>query len=734
MKAGSSGGLPDYLESLNKEQQAAVLHEGGNLLILAGAGSGKTRVITTKIAYLIRERGIAPESILAVTFTNKAAAEMRERACAIEPLCERANLRTFHSFGAWFLRRNAQSAGLDKNFTIYDDDDSTTLARAAFPGMNRQDARKLAQAFARAKDYNLSPDSPDLDDLFEDYDDFSRDYFEYERRLRATGNVDFGDLISMPTRILENDATVRERTHARFRVIMVDEYQDSNVAQFALLKALAGPGAYVCVVGDDDQSIYRFRGAEVRNILEFPDIFPDTSVVKLERNYRSYQAILDVASAVVENNQDRLGKTLRAERKGGEKPVLAVLQDNDEEASYCVRLIDRHIRGGGSFADIAILYRTNAQSLLFERALPRAGIPYRLVGALRFYEREEVKDALALLALACNQRDEVAFRRIANKPTRGIGNSSLELVVEKAFSGDGNLLDAAQDTKLKAARSRNGLAEFSEVMKKILREVSPAWEEAQTDAYALDGMELLNKRNREVPNPEESLARVAELAIKESGLLEYHRNQDEIAGSQKVANLDELINAASDYPATRDGLSEFLEAVELDRAMSSKEVSLDAVTLITMHNTKGLEFPLVVITGMEQGLFPRDEDEDEDLEEQRRLLYVAMTRAKDELHLTYCRRRLFHGRVIENPPSIFLAEIPQEAIKIFGGKLDLGAVKGLAGWKIGTAVYHDDHGSGQIIKTASTDESGPCVTVHFETGRTMKFFPKFTSKLEILGD
>ncbi len=726
--------LPGYLTSLNPEQQAAVLHEGGNLLILAGAGSGKTRVITTKIAYLIRERGVAPESILAVTFTNKAAAEMRERACAIEPLCERANLRTFHSFGAWFLRRNAQSAGLDKNFTIYDDDDSTTLAKAAFPGLTRADASKLARDFARAKDYNMTPDSPGLDGLFDGRDDFSRNYFEYERRLRATGNVDFGDLIAMPTRILESDAVVRERTHARFRVIMVDEYQDSNVAQFALLKALAGPGAYVCVVGDDDQSIYRFRGAEVRNILEFPNIFPNTAVIKLERNYRSYQAILDIASAVVENNEDRLGKTLRAERKGGEKPVLAVLQDHDEEVAYCVRLIDGHIRAGGSFSDIAILYRTNAQSLLFERNFPAAGIPYRLVGALRFYEREEVKDALALLALACNARDEVAFRRIANKPARGIGESSLELIVEAAFANDGNLLSAAIDTKLKAARSRNGLSAFSDIMKKILQKLDSQGSAGAGESADPDGMELLNKRNRKAPAPQDSLARVTELAIKESGLLEYHRNQDEIAGTQKVANLDELINAASDYPATRDGLSDFLEAVELDRAMSSKEASPDAVTLITMHNTKGLEFPLVVITGMEQGLFPRDNEEGDDLEEQRRLLYVAMTRAKDELHLTYCMRRLFRGRIMEYPPSIFLAEIPPKAIRKFGGEIDLGAIKSMSAWKVGTAVYHDDHGSGRIVKVAPAGEAGTCVTVHFESGRTLQFFPKFTNKLEILGD
>ncbi|HPE89842.1 MAG TPA: UvrD-helicase domain-containing protein [Spirochaetia bacterium] len=732
MAARAPRPLPEYLAGLNPEQLEAVLHEDGNLLILAGAGSGKTRVITTKIAYLIAERGLAPESILAVTFTNKAAAEMRERACAIEPACARANLRTFHSFGAWFLRRNAAAAGLDRDFTIYDDDDSTTLLRAAFPELSRPEAGKLASAIARAKDYGLTPDAPDLERGFGGKD-FRRRYAEYEGRLRQTGNVDFGDLISLPVRVLEREPAIRERVHARFRVIMVDEYQDSNVAQFELLKALAGPEAYVCVVGDDDQSIYRFRGAEVKNILSFPEVFPRTAVVKLERNYRSYQSILDIASRVVENNEGRLGKTLRATRTGGEKPTLAVLRDHDEETAYCIRVIDAHLRTGGSFSDVAILYRTNAQSLAFERAFPPAGIPYRLVGALRFYEREEVKDALALLALASNPRDEVAFRRVANKPARGVGDASLEAVVEAAFLGDGDLVAAAAEARAKSAKARAGLAAFAALMQKLAERLA-------APALADDGGRALDD---DAPGPSgpppvapgaERLSAVVEYAVRESGLLQYHKDQDDIAGSQKTANLDELVNAASDYPATREGLAAFLEAVELDRAMSSGEVSQDAVTLITMHNTKGLEFPVVVIAGMEQGLFPRDDDEGDDLEEQRRLFYVALTRAKDELHLTYCRRRLFRGRIMEYQPSRFLAEVPKELLKSFGGKLDLSMAEAAGAWKTGTRVYHDDHGAGYVARVAPAGEAGVCVTVRFETGRTLQFFPKFTKKLERMGD
>ncbi|MGO8695227.1 MAG: ATP-dependent helicase, partial [Rectinemataceae bacterium] len=291
------GDLPPYLASLNPEQFEAVRHEGSPLLILAGAGSGKTRVITTKIAYLVRERGVEPESILAVTFTNKAAREMRDRAAAMESRCTRSMIRTFHSFGAWFLRRNAAAAGLDSNFVIYDDDDSTTLVHAAFPQHTRRECAQIASTIARAKDLGLEPDSPDLSAAFHD-PNMRRAYAVYEERLRRTGNVDFGDLIRLPSKLLREDAAIAKRTRQRFRVILVDEYQDSNVAQFELLRLLAeaaeaseGP-AYLCVVGDDDQSIYRFRGAEIRNILEFSDIFPDTHIVKLERNYRSRQSIL----------------------------------------------------------------------------------------------------------------------------------------------------------------------------------------------------------------------------------------------------------------------------------------------------------------------------------------------------------------------------------------------------------------------------------------------------------
>jgi len=832
--------LPPYLASLNPEQLAAVRHEGRPLLILAGAGSGKTRVITTKIAWLVRERGYDPESILAVTFTNKAAREMRDRAASLEPACARAVIRTFHSFGAWFLRRNAAAAGLDSNFTIYDDDDQATLLHGALPQYARNECSRIVQSIARAKDFGLEPDSPDLSRAFSD-PAMRRVYAIYEERLRATGNVDFGDLIRLPAKLLSGDEAIRRRTRQRFRVILVDEYQDSNVAQFELLRLLAGAGApgeggdrlpvppaYVCVVGDDDQSIYRFRGAEVKNILSFPELFPGTEIVRLERNYRSYQSILDVAGDVVSHNEGRLGKELRAERRGGRPPRLSLLEDQDEETRFCARICEERVKAGGKWGDVAILYRTNAQSLSFEKEFPRRGIPYRIVGALRFYDREEVKDLLAYLALLLNGKDEVAFKRVVNKPSRGIGETSVDALCAAALDPElghgGDLLSAsAAEADNLRGRAKSGLREFLSVVKGLRAALGliaapgaeaaastragdePAPPDASTSASpdgatrapasaqpedALRDSPPLDARDRKKagmkPQGEGSLGDVVERLARDSGLLEYHRGQDEVAGTQKAANVDELVNAATLYPRSAEGLAEFLETIELDRSLTAEESTADAVTLITMHNTKGLEFPVVVATGIEQGLFPRDDDEGEELEEQRRLFYVAITRAKDELHLTACRWRRIHGRLFETLPSRFLKEIAPDKLEFAGagaggqgraggsglaaqggqlssagrlggrqgahpgggaggypgGGAGAGAARrpgGPAGkaaeaspWRAGQAVYHEDYGSGVIIKVQPTPNSGPLVVVRFETGKQAQFFPKFSTKLEPL--
>ena len=423
----------EYLSVLNPEQYEAVVHEGSPLLILAGAGSGKTRVITTKIAYLIGEKGVNPYSILAVTFTKKAASEMHERAIALEERAAYSQIKTFHSFGAWFLRVYAEDAG-------YDDDDVVSLVQKVEPKLTKKEAATYARKIALAKDYCLLPDSPELlqRDEFLNPTDFAEMYAAYEKRLRATGNVDFGDLILLPYLALTENAALREKMYKRFRVIMVDEYQDSNVAQFKLLEALSGlnegSGTYLCVVGDDDQSIYRFRGAEIQNILNFPKIFAGTKIVRLESNYRSTSEILSLADNVIKNNHGRLGKTLRAERGSGKTPVLAFLPNQDDETHFAADLIEKTHSMGVPYSDWAILYRTNAQSLGFESEFVRKKIPYVIVGSLKFFEREEVKDLIAWLELVANHKNEIAFHRIINKPARGIGNKTQDTIVTCAQS------------------------------------------------------------------------------------------------------------------------------------------------------------------------------------------------------------------------------------------------------------------------------------------------------------
>ena len=721
-----------YLSSLNPEQLEAVLHEGSPLLILAGAGTGKTKVITTKIAYLVRERGFSPESILAVTFTNKAAKEMRERAAMIEPSCERSVIRTFHSFGAWFLRRNAHAIGLGSNFTIYDDEDSANLLHAALPSLAKQDCSRYATMIARAKDYALEPNSPKLQSFFND-EEFRRIYQTYEERLRNTGNVDFGDLIGLPSKILYEQHDIAQRTHQRFRVILVDEYQDSNVAQFQLLQRLADDSSYMCVVGDDDQSIYRFRGAEVKNILSFSKSFAGTKIIRLERNYRSYQSILDVAGNIVAHNSGRLGKTLRATKPGGVKPQIALLDDQEQEVEFCSRIIRQHRHDGGALSDIAILYRTNAQSLSFEKTFPRKAIPYKIIGSLRFYDREEVKDVLAYLALVLNPRDEIAFRRIVNKPTRGLGEGSIETILQAAVRGRPNLLEASR-ASIGAMRGKGvaGLESFLGIIDQATRLLSEPLES---------------------PSP---LSSLLETIVADSGLAKYHSSQDEISGTQKLSNIDELISASSLYSLSFEGLSAFLETIELDRSLQSGNEEKDAVNLITMHNTKGLEFPIVIVTGLEQGLFPRDTEEGDALEEQRRLFYVSATRAKSRLILTACRWRRIRGRPIETTPSRFLLELDPALYEFWKGgsgsfspknfsfprvyphtqpqqATQAARVQGISSeWKKGQAVYHDEFGQGVITKASESENSGTLVTVQFESGKSAQFFPKFTKKLERL--
>lgn len=804
--------MGNYLSILNPEQLEAVCHTGSPLLILAGAGSGKTRVITTKIAWLIAEQDVRPESILAVTFTNKAAREMAERARALDERAGRSSIRTFHSFGAWMLRRYAEWAGLPPNFTIYDDDDSVTLLMKALPQLNKQEAQRFIRKISRAKDYCLLPDSPQLT-MIDPAPEFAVIYRAYQQRLRETGNADFGDLIMLPVQLLQGHTAIAQQLHRRFKVILVDEYQDSNSAQFQLLRELTGEDTYVCVVGDDDQSIYRFRGAEVQNILTFDRQFPHTKIIRLVRNYRSYEPILRVADSVVSRNEGRLGKTLIAARgTGGQKPCLYYLPSQDAEAELCVQLIKKAVRAGGSYSDWAILYRTNAQSLNFETTFLHEKIPHKVVGTLKFYEREEIKDALALLALIANGRDEIAFRRMVNKPARGIGDTTQNKLIAYARAAFASL-SANTDSSENAGEaaeagsseqdSRSAQQEFTQLQGPTALPLRQQTEDTpqQQPQQGADYITVLLGAGAKLPIPKkagtalqeflntlyslrsllaeydsantagaaafdtaveadaqaddlrsdapigstidtgasdqavtqkhgqqgERLAAFVLAVIEQTGLGVFHRNQDEVMGTQKTANLQELANTASLYPCSAAGLTSFLEHIELDRSLAETDAGADAVQLITMHNTKGLEFRNVIITGLENGIFPRNDESAEDMEEERRLMYVACTRAQDALYMTSCAARRMYGKLSYMEPSRFLAEIDSGLVDVIGQSIAnfaSPADEEAALWKCGQRLFHDDYGYGYVVQSRQSG-SELVITVQFENGSQKRFFPVY---------
>lgn len=733
---------------LNPEQRKAVLHNKDALLILAGAGSGKTRVITVKIAWFIEKLGMDPRSILALTFTNKAAQEMRERAGALSPAAEQVLIRTFHSFGAWLLRRNQAALDLADNFSIYDDNDSLALLASLYPDRSRDQLTHWNRLISRMKNNCVSPADAPGDA------DFREAYGEYEERLREIGNVDFGDLILRPIELLKNEQEIAGRIRARFSVILVDEYQDSNLAQCNLLKALYSPGAYICVVGDDDQSIYRFRGAELRNILDFPRQFDNADIIKLEQNYRSTAPILKLAGSVVNKNQGRLGKELWTERKGGQLPFLAMLTDQDAEADYVTEILQDGFSG-----ETAILYRTNAQSRLFETKFLREDIPYRIIGTVRFYDREEIRDAIALLKLLANPKDEVAFTRIVNKPARGVGPVTVRKILSSISLTGGNLIQAAEHA---STAGKAGIKSFVELMKKAQSLFATAAGGSGDGAGGGGGQQQKN------------LGELLDDILQLSGLPEHYMARDEIAGAARLQNLEELINAASVYSSAN--ISDFLESVELDSVREQNDPDAKTI-LVTMHNTKGLEFDRVIITGLEDGLFPRA-DNLEELEEERRLFYVSITRAKEELHMTCCASRIVHGRTKYLSPSIFLSEIDDSLIEQGGNILSSTQLNdpwhhwqdnnphqshthhsrphqshthhshthqshthqsepstddALCEYAPGQRIFHDDYGSGEVIKS-SHNGSREIILVRFDTGRTGQFVARYSPIEKISSD
>ena len=713
------------LAGLNERQREAVLHRGAPLLILAGAGSGKTRVITTKVAHLVTTGAVSATHILAVTFTNKAADEMRTRVRRLVAehgrgaAGNRVMVRTFHAFGSWLLRVHGERLGFDPaRLSIFDDGDvRQILAQVAADDADEYlagDIREMAAWIATAKNRGIAPDG-DLSAMRRSPFPMARLYARYQRRLADLNGVDFGDLILLPAALLRRDAEVRQAVQERFRVILVDEFQDANQAQFELLRVLHRPRGYLCVVGDDDQSIYRFRGADVDGFLTFPEQFAGTEVVRLEQNYRSTGAILDLASAVVSNNRRRMGKTLWTDQDQGELPTVAHLFDAEEEARYCAELVRR--RRGSS----AILYRMNFQSRTFETLFQALRIPYRVVGTVRFYEREEIKDALAYLALLYNPRDEVAFRRAAAKPRRGIGPKTAARVAEQARSAGGDLVAAA--ASLAAARrgsSRAALAGFAALLTE-LRQVQESG----------------------------TVADLVRAVLERSGLYERVVAQDQAERTGRALNLDELVSASANYGSGPAGLAEFLETARLagvgDEQDEQEQEASGAgppVTLITAHNTKGLEFDQVIVTGLEEGIFPAGEPAAprlagprEEEEEERRLFYVAVTRARFALHLTACRRRMAFGYAREREPSRFLTEIPPELVRVAGGH-GAGGAGGAGepgGLREGQGVSHIDYGVG-VVERRWLKEGETMLRVRFQSGRSATFFASYADLDPIAGD
>jgi len=630
----------NLLQKLNPPQREGVLHGEGPLLILAGAGSGKTRVIVHRIVHLIRERGVPPWQILAVTFTNKAAGEMRHRVGSLLGGGELPLISTFHSACARILRRDIGHLGYDGNFAIYDDKDTEKLLKEIVAELNLDEKRYPARLFAAAidecKNAGRRPEELDTGDFLREK--VARVYAAYQERLKKCNALDFGDLVMLAVRLLETEPAVLERYRERFRWILVDEYQDTNPIQYRLIRLLAGERKNLCVVGDDDQSIYRWRGADIRNILEFEKDFPGVTVVKLEQNYRSTRTILTAAGRVVARNRGRKEKTLWTDNPVGERIVYRRLEDERDEGRFVTAQIGRHGRTGGKLSDIAVFYRTNAQSRVMEDALVADGIPYHMVGGMRFYERLEIKDILAYLKVLDNPADEIALKRIINTPPRGIGHATLDRIGEMAARRTITLFDAlgeAATGNLLAAGPRGKIAGFVRLMEGFGEMVGT------------------------VP-----LAELVSRIIVESGYSSRLKEERSDEANDRLANLQELLAALEEFEAGSEErtLSAFLEQVALISDLERGEEGKPSVTLMTLHSAKGLEYPVVFMIGMEERLFPhvRALDDPAQMEEERRLCYVGMTRARERLYLTNARRRRIFGQDQYNLPSRFIGDIPGE--------------------------------------------------------------------------
>ncbi|UCC55844.1 MAG: DNA helicase II [Gammaproteobacteria bacterium] len=686
--------ISHIIEPLNEAQREAVCASPDPLLVLAGAGSGKTRVLVHRIAWLIDVEGLSPYSILSVTFTNKAAGEMRGR---IEQLIDipAAGMwaGTFHGLAHRLLRRHWQEAGLPQGFQILDSQDQQRLIKRVLKSMDLDEARwpprQLQWFINSCKDEGRRPQH--IDCRNDPYLQRQVKIYEaYEELCRRSGLVDFAELLLRSHELWLQQPELLEHYRQRFHHILVDEFQDTNTIQYAWLRLLAGNQGRITVVGDDDQSIYGWRGARVENIQRFEKDFPGTRVQRLEQNYRSTGTILKAANAVITHNTERMGKQLWTADGEGEKLQLYTAYNEQDEARYVIERIQTWVEGGRRRSDVAILYRSNAQSRVFEERLIQCGMPYRVYGGLRFFERAEIKDALAYLRIAVNHEDDAAFERVVNHPPRGIGERTLEIVRETARAHRSSLWQAAihvVEERTVPPRAMNALQGFLALVPAIAGEIN-----------------LL------------SLGEQVEHALHPSGLLDHFAKEKGEKGQVRIENLRELVNAAREYEvdpdAEMDPLSEFLSHAALEAGEGQAAAWEDCVQLMTLHSAKGLEFPLIFLCGMEEGLFPhqRSIDEPGRLEEERRLCYVGITRARQQVVLTSAERRRLFGSETYCLPSRFLSEIPPEFIDEIRPRVRINPSSAIsrpddnvytgvapAALKLGTHVRHNKFGEGVVV-------------------------------------
>lgn len=640
--------MPDFLAGLNAQQKEAVTHLEGPLLVLAGAGSGKTRTITHKIAYLLRYHDCSAREVLAVTFTNKAADEMKSR---VQALCgTHAGLpwiSTFHSFGVRILRSHARRLGFSSDFAICDVGDQKNLLKQVMRELHLTEGQialqKVRSIISRCKNHNQEP---------EDYLKSSRDFdaewiyrifCSYQKALLKSNAMDFDDLILLTVRLLSEHPEIRNFWASRLRYLLIDEYQDTNSTQYELVKLLSSVHSNITAVGDEDQSIYGFRGADINNILRFETDFPGARTIKLEQNYRSSQTILNAATAVVSNNLSRKGKVLWTQRPAGPPITLKVAEHAAAEAEFVAQQIYGHLREGKK--PIAVLYRTNFQSRQFEESLRRLQIPYKLVGGVSFYSRKEVKDALAYLRLAANRQDDISLRRIINEPARGIGAATLDRILEIAVETSASLWDAI----------RIGLEENR----------FPGRAHLALERFR----QIIDECGSQLQFP---LHMALERILEKSGYFLALKKEDSEQAEDRLLNLQELLTLAKEYSDGKDSRQEFLDHVALRAEIDDFDGEVPVV-LMTLHNAKGLEFPVVFLAGCEDGLFPHSRAiAEDDLEEERRLCYVGLTRAKEKLYLSYSRRRRFFGRDSDelSRPSRFLREVPEHLTEVVAAASD----------------------------------------------------------------